>query len=371
MTRCLVPPSRVLVRLPSWLGDFVSCEPVVRALHAEFARVGCADRLTLVAPQRLLSVFDGRFVGVRRIACERGARENHVAWTGHDAALLLNGSWRSAITASRAGIRERIGLARGGRAPWLTLGVVPALERGAAALGLGVRGRFPRAIPRPFGSVCVELAALGGLEVRDRRPRLVADPHHVARARARLAQRGVDVDVERGFVLAHAGGRPGSAKAFPAAQWRAVFDAFTRASDIALVVVCAPKEEANAREAVSRTPRAVLLDDPAPDLDEVIALTSLARLAITADSGPRHVARALDVPCVVMCGPTDPRHTADHEATTRVVRVEVPCGPCHLEECPLVGPSLRACMTRIDTDFVVQNVLELLDGTARSRAKPQ
>ena len=358
MRRCLVPPARVLVRLPSWLGDCVMCEPVVRALYERHARVGNADRLTLVAPRRLLSLFDGRFAGARRVASERGRPEDVEAWRSHDVALLLNGSWKSAFTAFRAGIPERIGIARGGRGLLLTTGIVPALERGGVPLGAGLRGRFPRAIPRPFGSVCVELAALCGIEVRDRTPQLVAAPEAIEGARARLARHGVDV--ARGFVLAHAGSRADSAKAFPAARWRAVFEAFARESDLALVVVCAPGEEANARDAARGASRTVLFDDPAPELGEVIALTALSRLVLTADSGPRHLARALGVPCVVACGPTDPRHTADHDATTRVVRVDVACGPCHREVCPLAGSERHACMTRIDAALVVRNALDLL-----------
>jgi heptosyltransferase II len=359
MRRCLAPPARVVVRLPSWLGDLVMCEPVVRALHAHHARLGNAERLTLVAPRRLLSVFDGRFAGARRIASERGGREDVEAWRGHDAALLLNGSWNSAFTAFRAGIPERIGIARGGRDWLLTTGIVPALERGGVPLGLGVRGRHPRAIPRPFGSVCVELAALCGIEVCDRTPKLVAAPEAILEARARLARHGVDL--ARGFVLAHAGSRADSAKAFPAAQWRAVFEACARESDLALVVVCAPGEEANAREAARGIEHAVLFDDPAPELREVIALTALSRLVLTADSGPRHLARALGIPCVVACGPTDPRHTSDHDALTRVVRVDVPCGPCHREVCPLHGPERHACMTNIDAARIARIGLDLLN----------
>jgi len=80
-------------------------------------------------------------------------------------------------------------------------------------------------------------------------------------------------------VLVHAGSRADSAKAFPAQQWRAVFEAFARESDLALVVVCAPGEEANARDAARSTHHTVLLDDPAPELSEVIALTALSHLS--------------------------------------------------------------------------------------------
>src|SRR5690606_26998811 len=64
--RLLVPPARVLVRAPSWLGDLVAAEPVLRALHARWSAAGCADRITIAAPAPLLALLDGRFGGVRR-----------------------------------------------------------------------------------------------------------------------------------------------------------------------------------------------------------------------------------------------------------------------------------------------------------------
>jgi heptosyltransferase-2 len=42
-------------------------------------------------------------------------------------------------------------------------------------------------------------------------------------------------------------------------------------------------------------------------------------------------------------GPTDPRHTNSNLEATRVLRVDVDCGPCHLKVCPLD----HRCMTRI------------------------
>ena len=68
---------------------------------------------------------------------------------------------------------------------------------------------------------------------------------------------------------------------------------------------------------------------------------------LTADSGPRHLAVGLERPLVVVAGPTDPRHTADHLERTALLRVRVPCGPCHRERCPLAGAEHHACMARV------------------------
>jgi heptosyltransferase-2 len=346
MRRCLVPPARVLVRMPSWLGDFVMAEPVVRALLERWSGAKCPDRITLAGPSRFLELLAPlRASGARFVACERGADPDARAWADHDVALLLDGSWRSAWSAFAARIPERVGFAGGGRAALLTQWIAPAKERGAAALGVGSSGAWPRRLPRPFGSACVELAAACGLEVRERAPRLARDPAAIERVEARLADLGVRN--EERIVLVHAGARTGSAKGVPPAQWAAILQELDTGARI--VLTCAPGEEANARAVRELVPGALLFDDPPLDVTELLAAHAFADLVLTSDSGPRHLAQAAGRSAtVVLCGPTDPRHTSDHGPRVHVARAEVPCGPCHRERCPLAGDARHACMTRID-----------------------
>ena len=99
------PGNRVLVRLPSWLGDFVMAEPVVRAIHDRLLAEGRPEDLTLVARKPFFELIAGRFEGVRRCALPESPDD----WRGHDLALFLNGSWRSPWTALLAGIPARVG----------------------------------------------------------------------------------------------------------------------------------------------------------------------------------------------------------------------------------------------------------------------
>ncbi len=345
MRRCLVPPARVLVRMPSWLGDFVMAEPVVRALHERWSHANCADRITLVGPARFLALLSSLEAdGVRFVPLERGATPDVRVWRGHDVALLLDGSWRSAWAAFRARIRERAGFASGGRTALLTQWIVPARERGGKPLGIGLPGSWPRRLPRPFTSACVELAAACALEVKLRSPILTVDEAARERVRARIGHgsRGT-VGVRR--VLVHAGSRPDSAKGVPAEQWAGILRSM---GDADIVLTCGPGEEANARNVKALVPSATLLDDPPLDVAELLAAHELADVVLTSDSGPRHLSQASGVPTFVLCGPTDPRHTSDHDTSVHVLRTEVACGPCHLETCPLAGERRRACMTGID-----------------------
>ncbi len=347
MRAALPESARLLIRLPNWLGDLVMAEPVIRAADE---RGGA----TLVGPAHLQSLFEGCFKN-----CERQYTDEPDEWRGHDAALLLTGSFRSAWIAARARIPVRAGLARDGRGFLLTHSMSPARERGMVPLGLGVHGRGQRWLPRPFGSVCVEIASLVGLEVTERRPRIAPEWAAGERVRERLEAKGL----ARGslFIVANVGSRPGSAKGAPAELWSAMLSTFALRSKVPVVLVCGPGEEsvlANVR-AASHSTNLVVLDGPALDLAELTALFSQARLVVSADNGPRHLAVAVGTPIVVVCGPTDPRHTADQLSRTRFVRANQICSPCHRETCPLTGPAHLACFTRIDPHEVARAALEL------------
>jgi ADP-heptose:LPS heptosyltransferase len=196
--------------------------------------------------------------------------------------------------------------------------------------------------------------------VVDRAPRLASSEASREAARARLAELGLGTGEP--YLLLDASGRPGSAKAAPAELWAGVIEELARRSRPRVVVVGAPGEQALARRTLELAPGAgaVLFDEPPPTLGELLALIEGCALFLGADSGPRHLATASGRPQVVLCGPTDPRHTADHNGRTRVLRLVVDCGPCHLERCPLPAPETGHCLARLAIAPIVEALFEVL-----------
>lgn len=335
---------RILVRTPSWLGDFVMAEPVVSELVA-------ADvELTLAGPRRFLELL-ALPERVATLATDDGEGALS-SWRGHHTALFLNGSTRSVVQAWLAGIRERVSWASSGRARFATRAITPARERGGTPIGLGIRGRAPRRLPRPFGSAALELANLLGRRcVLDRAPRLSANEA----ARASVAERLASLGVNDGFLLVNLGGREGGAKTVPDEVWRELLGGLASLAAEGRVVLCSgPGEEA--QRPLRLAELGIPWDAPAPTLPELLALSERARHGLCADSGPRHLMAAAGLPLTVLYGATDPRHTALHTEHQRAFRRVVPCGPCHRERCPNVGREERRCFRELDLTAVARAV---------------
>ena len=93
----------------------------------------------------------------------------------------------------------------------------------------------------------------------------------------------------------------------------------------------------------------LLLDSPCISLGELKSLIKRSHLLLGNDTGPRHFARAFDIHRVTVFGPTEERWTDTSHDKESIVRVQVPCGPCHLKVCPLEH---QVCMENVTVDMV-------------------
>lgn len=87
-------------------------------------------------------------------------------------------------------------------------------------------------------------------------------------------------------------------------------------------------------------------------LKELAALTSLADLFVTTDTGPMHVAAAANAKVLALFGPTAPWRTGPYGPSNIVVRAELECSPCFKRKC---DDAIR-CMGMISVDDVMRKV---------------
>jgi len=260
-----------------------------------------------------------------------------------DWALILPDSPRTAIEAALARIPRRAGYARDPiRRLMITDRVpTPMLDGQRAAISMLERyRRITRALDIPDADDHLELVVHDG-------PR-----KHVAKA---FGAEGIGPDTP--VLLVTPGASYGASKLWPPAHFAAAADEISRRFGLLPVILPAPNAEeiAVAREVASLTKeRSVRIQ---PDSLEVLkAIVERCTLLLTNDTGPRHVAVALDRPVVTLMGPTDPRHPQHLLERQSVLWEDVPCRPCGLKDCPID----HRCLTRIPPARVVRAAGELL-----------
>jgi heptosyltransferase-2 len=92
------------------------------------------------------------------------------------------------------------------------------------------------------------------------------------------------------------------------------------------------------------------------DLQGFLGLAAACRGMLANDSGAMHVADALGVPTIAVFGPTSPVTTGPTGPRSRIVRVDVDCGPCLLHHCPLD----HRCMTGVPAASVAAALVTLV-----------
>jgi len=95
------------------------------------------------------------------------------------------------------------------------------------------------------------------------------------------------------------------------------------------------------------------------------ALIQRAGICVTNDSGPMHLAAALDTPVVSIFGPTDPVCIGPYGHPESVVRLELPCSPCNyrkLSQCPYD----HACMQGVTSQMVIERIERISEPVDRA-----
>lgn len=87
------------------------------------------------------------------------------------------------------------------------------------------------------------------------------------------------------------------------------------------------------------------------------ALYQKADVVISTDTGPMHVAAAVNTPVVALFGPTAPWRTGPYGEQHDVMRMGLDCSPCLKKKCDL---GTIACMKDLSVDQVVDASLQVL-----------
>lgn len=306
-------PRRLLIVMPSWLGDTVMATPALRLLrdHLPGTFIGALARRGIDDVLEGGSLIDEIHVdraegmmGPKRVA----ARLRH---RRYDAALLLTNSFSTALITRIAGISRRIGYARDGRSLLLTDRLpAPKLPSGDWAPVPAV-AYYLRAARAMLGELqddvqtwCEKLAPA---EARQAVLEIAISPAQQHRGDEVLARAGVTPHAP--LALLNPGGN-NPAKRWPASRFADVAKALTSHHGLCCLVNGSPREADIVREVVSTSDGcAVSLVDAGVTIGALKSIIARCRIVVTNDTGPRHLAAALGIPVVAIFGPTDPHWT--------------------------------------------------------------
>lgn len=331
-------PKILIVRLGA-LGDVVHAMPAAAALRRAHpqARIDW-----LVDPRYVELVRELRVVDHAVPIDPRGKRRDLLAGlaalraVGYDAAFDLQGLMKSAVLARASRARRIIGFPR-------------AHLREPMARALYSETRDPGSAVHVVHKNLALVAALGAdpglveFSLRDTR---------TPQADAILAANG------RGFALLN----PGAAwpnKRWPPASFGAVAAALRDRWQVPSLVLWGPGEESLAAGVASASAGAAQVLPPTGMLD-ILSLSRAARLMVSGDTGPLHLAGAVGTPLVGLFGPTRPERNGPWSADDLTVSRLDRC-VCHYERrCRLGSP----CIDDIGVPEVLRAIERRLEAHA-------
>lgn len=349
-------PKKILMRLPSWVGDVVMCTPAMRAVRtafpdAELVVEGKDYQADLVVG---LPSVDRFLVDPGRGAKDIWNRSRVVREERFDWAIVFGESERVAAAPFLARIPVRAGYGRGFlRRSLLTHDIPRPKDAEGKLLAFSMIQRY------------LNITRMLGIPDAGTEMETPVYPEARETIRGRLADVGVGDDDK--IVTVIAGAAFGSAKMWPPEQFAEACDRLLDERGWKTVLAPGPGEEAIGHEVAKHSKHGIhLIIDPTLRLSELAALLTRSEIALSNDTGPRSMAVALGLPVVVPIGPTEDGHTRHHLTRQRVLIENVDCRPCRLRICPID----HRCMTRITPTRMVNAVDELVEAVGTGVLEP-
>lgn len=343
---------KLAILLPNWVGDACMATPTIRAIRTELRDV---SELCIVGRPAPVMVLEGlpwvdssltyrpRAKGAGMLSRRGLVRELRAR--SFDAMVLLPNSLSSGLIAYLSGVKRRIGFAKDGRSFLLTDRV--QFQEGDI--------NYRRV---PCIDAYLRLSRELGCRSSDRTMELFCTAKD--REMAEQVWREVGFSDSTPTVLFNTAAATASAKQWPIDQ--AIRTAKSLALDygVQVLIHCGPadRERANAVEFSCNHP---LVKSLGQFKDLPLGLSKgvieKSRLVLSTDSGPRHMAVAMNKKVISLFGPTDPSLTQTFNVPETILRHEMSCQPCGKYECPLVHTN---CMHGLQHGRVIAEILSEL-----------
>lgn len=338
-----IEPKNIIIRMPNWIGDFVMATPILSDVRRAFpkasitamCRVGVCQLLEMDPNINEIFCFS-KTSGFNRRDSRRDLIEK-IRQGKYDLGILLTNSFSSSWWFYRGHVFYRIGYRGNFRSFLLTHPIRPPDQL-----------RKQHLVKTYKMLLCVL-----GIPISETAPRLYLADQEIRAAQELLKQQGV----QKGDILIgiNPAATYGSAKCWLPERFTEVAHKLLQNEKVRLVFF-GDQESIPLIKSICRTlpSRAINLAG-LTSLRELVSLISLCRVFLSNDSGPMHIADALNVPVVALFGSTSEIVTGPF-SQRRVIHKYATCSPCYKRSCPI---DFR-CMKAIEVEEVYQQVLQAL-----------
>jgi lipopolysaccharide heptosyltransferase II len=340
------------VRLDN-MGDVLMTTPALAAIKGDAPRhitllaskAGAALRNHLPAVDDVL-VYDAPWVKgpLRSGAADRRFLGKLAA--GHfDAAVIFTVCSQSALPAAllcrMAGIPLRLAYAR--ENPY---GLLTDWVRETDNIETGMRHEVARQL---------DLVGTVGFETPDRSLAFKCNTIDVQGAQRKLDEAGGNHRAP--YVVFHPGSTA-SSRRYPPERFARAAQIIAEQSGARIIFTGGTDDRDAAATAQSATQRASVSLAGALTIGELAALIRDAQLLVCNNSGPAHIAAAVQTPVVVLYALTNPQHTP-WQVPAAVLNHDVPCRHCMKSVCP---QEHHACLLGVEPEAVASEALALMRG---------
>ena len=333
---------KILVIGPSWVGDCMLMQPMLMRLKQRHP--GCL--IDVLAPpwtaallgampeinQAIVNPFPHGALDLKaryRLGVELRAAK-------YDQAIVLPNSLKSALVPFFARIPLRTGFV--GEMRYGLLNDARKLDK--TVLPLMVE-RFAQLAEAPGGNI----------------PRPLADPRlSITQAQCEATLNKLGLTLSQPVAVFCPGAEYGPAKRWPTSYFAATARRL-QAEGYAVWLIGSNKDRDVAEEIVTLSNEASRNLCGSTDLNDAIALLSVATLVISNDSGLMHLAAALDRPMLAIFGSSSPQFTPPLSAQAQVVKLDIECSPCFKRDCPLGHFN---CMNQLTPDVIWEKVQSII-----------
>lgn len=141
-------------------------------------------------------------------------------------------------------------------------------------------------------------------------------------------------------------------KLWPESNWKKLIELV----DMPVLLPWGNEIERKRVENLAIFPNAFVL--PKLSLKELAYTILHAKACVSLDTGFSHLASALNVPCVTLYGPTDPKIIGTLGSNQIQIQSTLPCSPCNQKQCKFTH-SFPPCLSQLSAQQVLERVLDI------------